>query len=134
MIIAIAIVAIIITYLIRQNQITDTIKNIGESSTEFYNGTQNAKSYLNDFTYNYETGKVEYRPSTITLEMYNRIKKGMSEDTVVSILGLGNKLEPEEASTYIINWENSSPNYYFIHITFDKATKEVISLNQVGLK
>ena len=95
---------------------------------------ENTKSHLDDFSYNYETGDVEYHPN-ITLEMYDRIKEEMTQEAVVAILGKHeNKLDGE--NTYMLEWGNSySPitGGYWIQIVFDQNEK-VLSKSQTGLK
>lgn len=102
-----------------------------EGMTSYYEGIEDAEGYLDDFSYNYITEEVEYNPKTITLEMFNRIQKGMTEEEVIEILGIGEKITTDELSTYIINWEKSNS---MVQICFDKEDNKVIYANQVGLK
>ena len=55
-----------------------------------YLGIDKADSHSDEFTYNNETGEVEYHPE-ITLDKYEQIEEGMTEETVTSILGEGKK-------------------------------------------
>lgn len=131
------IVVVSIVQIQKNKNLEKEIETIGESSLNYYNGINKANSHLNEFTYNYETGQVEYKPEKITLEMYNRIKSEMLEDEVTQILGMGEKTEIEGANSYIITWGDlnlSNPPYYRIQIIFDKKTQTVISFNQIGLK
>lgn len=136
------IVILIITIVIakeykEQKDLEEAMKRIGESASDFYEGIGNAKSHINEFTYNYETGQVEYKPEKITLDMYNKIEKGMAEEEVVGILGNGEKSNPEESNSYLITWGDlnlNTPPYYRIQIIFDKKTKTVISYSQLGLE
>lgn len=128
-------IVISINYIMEQKELKQTAKNIGRGASDYINGIENANSHLNEFSYNYETGKVEYKPSEINLEMYNRIKKEMTQEDVVSILGnYDNKLDGE--NTYMLEWGNSyAPinNGYWIQIVFD-MNKKVLSMYQMGLK
>ena len=73
----IIILAIILPIVINRNQenkkLKESFSRIGQAATDYIEDTKNANSYINDFSYNYTTGEVDYHP-TITLEMYNRIK------------------------------------------------------------
>ena len=124
-----------IKYIIEQKELKQTAENIGRGASNYINGIENANSHLNEFSYNYETGKVEYKPSEINSEMYNRIKKEMTQEEVVSILGnYDNKLDGE--NTYVLEWGNSYEpinNGYWIQIVFD-MNKKVSSMYQMGLK
>ncbi len=111
------------------------VANIGNSASEFIEGIDNANSFLNEFTYNYETGEVEYHP-TITIEKYNSIKEGMTEKEVTSILGNGKKLQSEGKNGFLMTWgelETWKPPYYRIQIYFNKSGV-VYSKSQMGLK
>ena len=123
-----------IKYIIEQKELKQTAENIGRGASNYINGIENANSHLNEFSYNYETGKVEYKPSEINSEMY-RIKKEMTQEEVVSILGnYDNKLDGE--NTYVLEWGNSYEpinNGYWIQIVFD-MNKKVSSMYQMGLK
>lgn len=110
-----------------------SLETIGKSSTDFITGIDNTKSHLNEFNYNYTTGKVDYKPSTISLNMYNKITEGMNEEEVIKILGTGEKLIGQ--NTYIISWGDLNLSKgYSIQITFDINSCNVISKKQVGLK
>lgn len=133
-VICILIYTLTINY-IKNKETKESLTNIANSATNFISGIEKAQSHLNEFSYNYETGQAEYKPSKITLEMYNKIKEGMKEEELSSILGkCDNKLQGEE--TYIMEWGNSySPVYggYWIQIVLD-TNNTVMSKNQVGLK
>lgn len=126
---------IAISFYIKNRQTEEKLKRIGEEATDFISSIDNAQSHLNEFSYNYQTGEVEYEPSRITLETYNRIKEGMLEDEVISILGkYENKLNRE--NTYMLEWGNSyAPitDGHWIQIVFD-MNKKVSSKHQMGLK
>ena len=118
-----------------QKQLEDTYKTIGESASDFYTGIEKADTHLDEFTYNYETGEVEYHPP-ITLEKYDSIKEGMTEKQVISILGNGEKLQPEGSIGFLMTWgelEIWEPPYYRIQIKFD-SSGEVVSKSQMGLE
>lgn len=135
-IIAVAIVGIIFIKEYReQKKLKDTMKTIGESASDFYEEVQNAEGYSDYFIYNYETGEVEYHPP-ITLEKYDSIKEGMTEKQVISILGNGEKLQPEGSIGFLMTWgelEIWEPPYYRIQIKFD-SSGEVASKSQMGLE
>lgn len=135
-IIAVAIVGIIFIKEYReQKKLKDTMKTIGESASDFYEEVQNAEGYSDYFIYNYETGEVEYHPP-ITLEKYDSIKEGMTEKQVISILGNGEKLQPEGSIGFLMTWgelEIWEPPYYRIQIKFD-SSGEVTSKSQMGLE
>lgn len=135
-IIAIAIISyIIVSNYIENKELETSLKNIGEGATEYIKGIYDADSHLDEFTYNYATGEVEYKPE-ITVEKYNQIKEGMTEEEVVSILGSGEKLQPEEANGFLMVWGDlmiSNPPYYRIQITFDSSGK-VTDKYQLGLE
>lgn len=139
-VIVICIIFVVVMAMIERNQqrqIKETAEKIGESASDFYTGTQEANTHLDEFTYNYETGEVEYRAETVTLEMYNRIKNGMSEEEVVNILGIGEKLSTEGSNTYMITWGDvniTKEPYYNVQIIFNNDTKEVVNKSQIGLK
>lgn len=135
-IIGIAIISFIIIIEYIKNKETETsLKNIGEGATNFIEGIYDADSHLDEFTYNYTTGEVEYKPE-ITIEKYNQVKEGMTEEEVVSILGSGEKLQPEEANGFLMVWGDimiSNPPYYRIQIAFNSSGK-VINKYQLGLE
>ncbi len=117
-------------------KIKKSVSNIGNGASDFIEGVDNAQSHLDEFSYNYDTGEVEYKPSKITLEMYNRIEEGMSQDEVVSILGKYEDMLNGE-NTYILEWGNEySPvhNGYWIQITFNVNEKNVLKKYQIGLE
>lgn len=126
---------IIVSNYIKNKELETSFKSIGEGATEYITGIYDADSHLDEFDYNYATGKVEYKPK-ITIEKYNQIKEGMTEKEVISILGDGEKLQPEEANGFLIVWGDliiSNPPYYRIQITFDSLGK-VIDKYQIGLE
>ena len=126
---------IIIIEYIKNREIETSIKNIGEGVTNFIEGVYDADSHVDEFTYNYATGKVEYKPK-ITIEKYNEVKKGMTEEEVVNILGNGEKLQPKEANGFLMTWGDiniSNYPYYRIQIAFDFLGK-VTSKYQIGLE
>lgn len=118
----------------RQKETKETFEIIGTSANNFYKETQNAEGYLNDFAYNETTGKVEYHPQ-ITLEKYDRIKEGMTEQEVTSILGDGEKIQPEGANSYLMTWGDldlKKPPYCRVQITFS-LNGTVKNKTQIGL-
>lgn len=118
-----------------QKKLNDTMETIGESALVFYEEAQNAEGYSDYFIYNYETGEVEYHPP-ITLEKYNSIKDGMTEKQVISILGNGEKMQPEGSVGFLMTWgelETWKSPYYRIQIKFDSSGK-VNSKSQIGLE
>ena len=135
LIIIFILIIILITFYIEDKKVKDSVNNIGNSALNFLNGIDKAQSHLNEFSYNNKTGEVEYKPSNITLETYNIIKEGMTQEEVISVLGeYENKQEGED--TYILEWGNSySPVYggYWIQIIFNE-NKKVSSKYQLGLK
>lgn len=122
---------------IEQQKTIKTWQKIGEAiNEEMEKDTRVAetKTHLDEFSYNYVTDEVEYHP-IITLEMYNRIKEGMAQEEVISILGKQeNKLDGE--NTYVLEWGNSYKPVtggYWIQIVFDKKTSKVTNMSQTGL-
>jgi len=85
-------------------RLTNSFKNIAKGFEEYYQQKENTTSHLNDFSYNYETGEVEYKHSTITLEMYNRIQEGMERKKVEDILGKGRETPGIDEKSYYLNW------------------------------
>jgi len=132
-IIIVVILFILISNYIENQRMKKTFANIGNSATDFISGIDNANSHLNEFSYNYDSGEVEYRPSKITLQMYNRIEEGMKQEEIISVLGkYENKLEGE--NTYILDWGDSNMSKgYWIRVIFSKEGN-VISKSQIGLK
>lgn len=129
------IIGTIIYFKINENKDTkEAFESIGNAATNFITGIDTANSHLNDFEYNYETGEVEYNKKKLTLENYNKIKIGMSEAEVEKILGEGEKLSPAEGNTYLINWIDEDDTFCRIQIVFDKNTKTVSTMLQVGLE
>lgn len=56
-------IAIILYFIISNNTKTNNaMSTIGNSATDYIKGIDNAKSHLNEFTYNSKTNKVEYSP------------------------------------------------------------------------
>ena len=45
---------------IENKEIERKFQKMSEGITDYYKGTQEAEGYLNRFTYNYSTGKVDY--------------------------------------------------------------------------
>lgn len=128
------IICISISIYLESQKNKKVVANIGNGASEFIEGIDNANSFLNEFTYNYETGEVEYQP-TITIEKYNSIKEGMTEKEVISILGNGEKLQPEGSNGFLITWgelEIWKPPYYRIQVYFNKSGV-VHSKSQMGL-
>lgn len=124
----------IITVSCLKNKETEKVQSkIGEGASDYISGIDNAQSHIDEFSYNYETGKVEYKPSNTTLEMYNRIKEGMKQEEVVSILGeYETKLDGE--NTYLLQWgESNMSKGYWISIVFNEDGT-VSSKSQLGLK
>lgn len=118
-----------------QKKIKETMKTIGESALDYYNGIQTAEGYGQYFTYNYETGEVEYHPP-ITIEKYDEVREGMTEKEVISILGNGEKLQPEGANGFLMTWGDLNLTkypYYRIQIVFN-ASGVVENKSQMGLK
>lgn len=129
------IIGTIIYFKINENKDTkEAFESMGNAATNFITGIDTANSHLNDFEYNYETGEVEYNKKKLTLENYNKIKIGMSEAEVEKILGEGEKLSPAEGNTYLINWIDEDDTFCRIQIVFDKNTKTVSTMLQVGLE
>ena len=135
----IAIVCVLLIYLTifftEKKKTKDSLSVIGNSVSNYISDTNEVQSHIDEFSYNYETKEVEYKPSKVTMEMYDRIEEKMNQDDVISILG---KYEDrlEEENTYILEWGNSySPIYggYWIQIVFDNS-KKVIRKYQTGLK
>lgn len=104
----IALIIIIIGFVVYKIQeeirLTNSFKNIAKGFEEYYQQKENTTSHLNDFSYNYETGEVEYTPSNITIEMYNKIKEGMERKKVEEILGKGRETPNIEEQSYYLNW------------------------------
>lgn len=122
---------IIVSYL--ENKKSESVQSkIGGEASDYISGINNAQSHIDEFSYNYGTGEVEYKASKITLEMYNRIKEGMNEKEVIQILGNGEKMEGD--NTYILSWGDiNMSNEFSIQIVFNKD-KTVLSKSQIGLK
>lgn len=131
-------IAVTITVKVKsQRELEKSLNNVAEGMQDFIDGTDNANSHINDFYYDENTGEVIYIPNSLTLEKYSKVLYGMTEKEVIEILGEGNKLAPEESSSYIITWGDLNiwnPPYYYVTITFDKQTNTVIDSSQLGLK
>lgn len=125
---------IIISNYIENKELKDAMSNIGEGASDFIEGINNAESQLDKFSYNYETGEVEYKPKKITLEMYNRIKEGMNQEDVVLNLGkYDNKMTGD--NTYMLEWGDAEMKKgYWISIIFSKDTNTICNKYQIGLK
>lgn len=125
-----------ISFYMENKRLKESTTNIGDGASDFIEGINNAQSHVNEFSYNNATGKAEYKPSKITLEMYNKIQEGMSQEEVLLILGQYEDILNGE-NTYTLEWGNEySPMYdgYWIQITFDINKKEVLKKYQYGLK
>ncbi len=133
-IIAIIIIFIAIAIFVNSNNTTqDKFSSMGSGASDYINEIDNAQSHLNEFTYDSSSKSVNYTPTNITLEMYNRINSGMNEKDVINILGTGEKTEGE--NTYLMSWgESNMSKGYWIQIVFDSSSKNVISKSQIGLK
>lgn len=133
-IIAIIIIFIAIAIFVNSNNTTqDKFSSMGSGASDYINEIDNAQSHLNEFTYDSSSKSVNYTPTNITLEMYNRINSGMNEKDVINILGTGEKTEGE--NTYLMSWGGSNMSKgYWIQIVFDSSSKNVISKSQIGLK
>ena len=128
----------LITYIIfsktyKEDETTKSMKNIAEAAKNYIDGTNTAESHLNEFSYNYSTGQVEYHPK-ITLEMYNRVKEGMTEKEVVSILGNNYKILDGTILYSLIYGKTDMSDGYLISIHIDKDKGTVFSKNQEGLE
>lgn len=133
-ILLIFIIVIIIMKYKEQKEIEESIENINEGITDFIEGTDKADSHLDEFIFNDTTDEIDYVPK-ITIKEYNRIKNGMTEDQVVSILGKGEKSQPDENSGFLMSWGDfnlNNPPYYRIQIVFN-SSGEVTSKRQLGL-
>jgi len=110
LIIIIVIIAIIVGVCIKQylenKELERKFEKMGEGASDFYKETQEAEGYLDNFTYNYSTGEVEYNPekNDSWLEKYNSINKGMTVEQVVEILGEGYIAPVIDEITYFMNW------------------------------
>lgn len=127
---------ILISKHIENKKLEKTFENMGKGASDFITDIDNSESHIDEFSYNYETGEVEYKPSNITLEMYNRIKEGMTQEEVISILGKY-ETKSEGENTYVLEWGNSyAPinNGYWLQIVFDTTHQNVLNTYQVGLK
>lgn len=125
-----------ISFYMENKRLKESITNIGDGASDFIEGINNAQSHVNEFYYNNTTGEAEYKPSKITLEMYDKIQEGMSQEEVVLILGQYEDILNGE-NTYTLEWGNEySPMYdgYWIQITFDINKKETLKKHQFGLK
>lgn len=47
---------------IENKKLEETFSNIGNSASDYIKGIDNAQSHLNEFSYNYNTGTVDYNP------------------------------------------------------------------------
>ena len=129
------ILIVMINEIVENKEREKSMQRIAETMKDFMEETDNAKSHIDEFSYNYETGEVEYHPE-ITLESYDKIKEEIKKKNVINILGSGEKIQSEESSGYLMTWGNLETwefPYYCIQITFD-STNKVISKNQIGLK
>lgn len=134
-IIVIIIVGICIKQYLENKELERKFEKIGEGASSYYTEIQEAEGYSDYFIYNYETGEVEYHPP-ISLEKYDSIKEGMTEKQVISILGNGEKIQPEGSIGFLMTWgelEIWEPPYYRIQIKFD-SFGEVASKSQMGLE
>ena len=62
-VIVIAIIIALVSKFIEEKEIEEKFSKMGKSTTDFTKGIDDAKSHLDEFKYNYETGQVEYTPS-----------------------------------------------------------------------
>ena len=87
-------------------EIETKFKAMAEGMTEYYESVKKTESHLDEFTYNYTTGEVEYNPENngSWLEKYNSINKGMTVEQVVEILGEGYIAPVIDEITYFMNW------------------------------
>lgn len=134
-IIVCVLLCIIIVFYLKNKETEKVQSKTGEGASDYISGIDNTKSHIDEFSYNYKTGEVEYKPSKITLEMYNRIKEGTTQEEVISILGKYEK-KSEGENTYMLEWGNSyAPinNGHWIQIVFD-TNKKVFSKYQTGLE
>lgn len=134
----IIVLAIIIPIVIEYKENKDLerkLSNIGNGVREYVEEKENAKSHIDEFSYNYETGKAEYHP-TITLEMYNRIKEGMTKEEVIEILGKeDNIIENDDSNNYIVEYGNSYlAKGYWVQVIIDKSTDKVVKKYNTGLE
>lgn len=58
----IIILAIVIPGIIEENKTKESFKNMGNGAKDYYEGINNAHSHIDEFTYNRNTGVVEYHP------------------------------------------------------------------------
>lgn len=119
-----------------QKQLEDTYKTIGESASDFYTGIEKADTHLDEFTYNYETGEVEYKPQADNtwLEKYNSIEKGMTSSEVIQILGEGFITPGIDDTEYFMNWGVNEGLIEGQIITIQFNNEKVHLKTQIGLK
>lgn len=119
----------------RKKAIKEKWASMGQSITDFYEGTQNAEGYLNEFNYNYETGKVEYNPTenNTWLYKYNLIEEGMTVNEVVQILGEGYITPGINDTEYFMNWGTNEGLEEGQVITIQFNDEKVHLKTQIGL-
>lgn len=66
---------------------------MAEGFSSYFSDIDNAESQLDKFSYNYETGEVDYNESKTWLEKYDSITIGMERRNVEEILGIGKGYE-----------------------------------------
>lgn len=131
----IGIVIIGIKEYISYKKVQEGVDNFSNSMTNYANGFIEAEGYLDEFNETLETNEIEYT-SIITLEKFDLIQNGMTEDEVTRILGEGEKSQPEGNYGFMISYGDlylSNPPYYAVQIIFNSSS-QVINKMQIGLK
>lgn len=118
---------------IKEREKTDkAFQGLVNGTQDYVDEINNADSYLDKFTYNYEDREIEYNEIKPTFQTYEKIENGMKESEVINLLGYGKK--SEGVNTYTLTWgDEKLSKGYVVQVFFDKSNNEVISKIQIGL-
>lgn len=123
-------IALIINSYIENKKIEDKFKNIGNGVSSFYNGINNAKSHLSEFSYNSLTGEVDYNPSTFeTVTQSENINQLTAVDILIKL-----KEKNSNIGKYVVYTEENDinsllgrPNQYTSKVTFEDIRLEQVN-------
>ena len=135
-VLTIFIIVIGIRIYIHKKQVQKGVENFTKGINDYVEAYNNAKSRINDFSYNYEKEEWE-KTSTTWLQKYNSIEKGMTKNEVEAILGEGYFDEIasiKDEGIFIYSWgkERGLEEGQVIVVSFKENLVE--SKAQIGLK
>lgn len=119
-----------------KKEIEAKFEAMAEGMIDYYEQVKSSESHLNEFTYNYGTGEVEYKPqaNNTWLEKYNSIEKGMTSSEVIQILGEGFITPGIDDTEYFMNWGVNEGLIEGQIITIQFNNEKVHLKTQIGLK